>query len=142
MIARMAKNPDLANKYHSKLNSMHAMEEKLKDSEALEANKEQLTNMLDDAEEQLTTTDYQYMAGNEFTIADAALIPVLARIELLKLNNEYLEPRPQLLNYWEEMKTRASYKKVIGGYSSQLKQMKLVVPSMCNVGVRNVLKRF
>lgn len=140
MIARMAKNPDLANKYHSKLNSMHAMEEKLKDSEVLEANKEQLINMLDDAEAQLNTTEY--MAGFEFTIADAALIPVLARIELLKLNNEYLEPRPRLLDYWERMKTRASYKKVIGGYSSQLKQMKLVVPSMCNVGVRNVLKRF
>lgn len=140
VIARMAKNPDLANKYHSKLNSMHAMEEKLKDGEALEANKEQLINMLDDAEAQLNTTEY--MAGFEFTVADAALIPVLARIELLKLNDEYLEPRLRLLDYWERVKTRASYKKVIGGYSSQLKQMKLVVPSMCNVGVRNVLKRF
>uniref|UniRef100_A9U5E5 Predicted protein n=1 Tax=Physcomitrium patens TaxID=3218 RepID=A9U5E5_PHYPA len=30
----MAKNPDLANMYHSKLNSMHAMEEQLKDTEA------------------------------------------------------------------------------------------------------------
>lgn len=140
VIARMAKNPDLANKYHSKLNSMHAMEEKLKDTEALEANREQLLNMLDDAEDQLSTTEY--MAGYEFTIADAALIPVLARIELLKLSEEYLHSRPRLLEYWERMKSRASYKKVIGGYSSQLKQLKLVVPSACNVGVRNVFKRF
>jgi len=140
VIARMAKNPDLANKYHSKLNSMHAMEEKLKDTEAIEANKEQLQHLLDDAEAQLNTTEY--MAGYEFTIADAAFIPVLARIELFKLSSEYLEPRPRLLDYWVRMKTRPSYKKVIGGYDSQLKQMKLVVPSMFNVGARNVLRKF
>lgn len=140
VIARMAKNPDLAQQYHSKLNSMHAMEETLKDSSALDANKLQLSELLDDAEDQLGTTEF--MAGFEFSIADAALIPVLARIDLLKQTSEFIEPRPRLVEYWERMKSRPSYKKVIGGYSTQLKQLRLVVPSMCNVGVRNVFKRF
>lgn len=140
VIARMAKNPDLANKYHTKLNSMHVMEVKLKDSEALAANEQQLVDMLDDAEEQLGTTEF--MAGFGFSIADAAFVPVLARIELLKLSDEYVAPRPRLLEYWERMKSRPSYNKVIGGYSSQLKQMKLVVPSVWNVGIRNIFKRF
>lgn len=140
LIARMAKNPDLANKYHSKLNSMHAMEEQLKDTQAVDSNRKELVLMLDDAEHQLAGTEF--MAGDVFSVADAAFIPVLARIELLKLSEEYLRPRPKLLDYWERMKCRPSYKKVIGGYSSQLKQLKLVVPSICNVGIRNVLKRF
>ncbi len=140
VIARMAKNPDLANKYHSKLNSMHAMEEQLKSIEALAANEQQLLDLLDAAEDQLGTTEF--MAGFAFSIADAAMIPVLARIELLKLDDELIQPRPRVLEYWERMKERPSYRKVIGRYSSQLKMMKLIVPSICNVGIRSLFKKY
>jgi glutathione S-transferase len=140
VIARMAKNPDLAKKYHSKLNSMHAMEEQLKSIEALAANEQQLLDLLDAAEDQLGSTEF--MAGFAFSIADAAMIPVLARIELLKLDDELIQPRPRVLEYWERMKERPSYRKVIGRYSSRLKMMKLIVPSICNVGIRSLFKKY
>ncbi len=140
VIARMAKNPDLANKYHNKLNSMHAMEEKLKSSEALSVNEKQLIDLLDEAEDQLGTTEF--MAGFEFSIADAAFVPVLARIQLLKLVPELLKPRPRLLDYFVRMKKRPSYKEVVQGYSSQLKQMRVLVPSMCNVAVRKLFSKY
>jgi glutathione S-transferase len=140
VIARMAKNPDLANKYHNKLNSMHAMEEKLKSSEALSLTEKQLIDLLDEAEDQLGTTEF--MAGFEFSIADAAFVPVLARIQLLKLVPELLKPRPRLLDYFVRMKKRPSYKEVIQGYSSQLKQMRVLVPSMCNVAVRKLFSKY
>ncbi|CAK9214426.1 hypothetical protein BDL97_19G032900 [Sphagnum fallax] len=140
VIARMAKNPDLANKYHNKLNSMHAMEEKLKSSEELSANEKQLIVLLDEAEDQLGTTEF--LAGFEFSIADASFVPILARIQLLKLVPELLKPRPRLLEYFGRMKVRPSYKEVIQGYSSQLKQMRVVVPSMCNVALRKLFSRY
>jgi hypothetical protein len=70
------------------------------------------------------------------------MIPVLARIELLKLDDELIQPRPRVLEYWERMKERPSYRKVIGRYSSQLKMMKLIVPSICNVGIRSLFKKY
>jgi glutathione S-transferase len=140
VIARMAKNPDLANKYHNKLNSMHAMEEKLKSSEELLANEKQLIVLLDEAEDQLRTTEF--LAGFEFSIADASFVPILARIQLLKLVPELLKPRPRLLEYFGRMKVRPSYEEVIQGYSSQLKQMRVVLPSVCNVALRKLFSRY
>ncbi|CAM6026218.1 unnamed protein product [Sphagnum balticum] len=140
LIANMTKNPDLATLYHTKLRSMHAIEENLKSIEELAANKQQLKCLLDDAEEQLSTT--QFIAGFTFSVADAAFMAVLGRIELLKVSAEYLQPRPQVSLYWKRMKERPSYKRVIGKYSARVMHLKFVIPSICNVGIRKLFMRF
>jgi len=140
VITRLVENPDLAEKYHNKLQTMHAMEEMLKDQEALASNSNELISLLNDAEKQLTNTEV--LAGAEFSVADCAFIPVLARIEVLKLDKEYFRKRPRLIYYFEQMKERPSYKTVIGPYSTIFGNMKILLPSICNMSIRRLLHKY
>lgn len=106
-ISRLARYPDLAEKYHKQLKDMHTMEERSKDQEYLALNKSELISLLNAAENQLSSTEF--LAGAAFSVADCALIPILARIEVLKLDKEYFHKRPRLIYYFEEIKKRQSY---------------------------------
>eukprot|EP01018_Ginkgo_biloba_P020566 Gb_34097 [translate_table: standard] len=139
-IARMAENPDLASKYHSKLHSAYATEEQLKDQDAVNDNKEQLIEILDGAEKQLATTNY--LAGAAFSMADAMFVPILARIELLNLGKEYIGPRSELSNYWNRVKKKPSYNAVIGKYFSGWRKYRTLYGTYSSVWIRNVLRRY
>ncbi|KAK9135022.1 hypothetical protein Syun_014352 [Stephania yunnanensis] len=92
VIARMAESPDIANAYHLKLKEAYEIEEQLKDLDVLTSSEEQLLELLDEVEKQLS--EKAYVAGDEYTMADTMLIPVLALIELLELeeNTFWLDP--------------------------------------------------
>ncbi|KAH9604169.1 hypothetical protein KSS87_004585, partial [Heliosperma pusillum] len=77
VIARMAEFPDLASSYHIRLREQYDMEEKLKDPDIIRRSEEHLVRLLDDVEAQLDQTPY--LVGDEFSMADVMLIPVLAR---------------------------------------------------------------
>lgn len=104
VIARMAESPDLASVYHLKLKDAYETEDKLKDPNVLKESEEQLGRLLDEAEMQLNET--KYLAGDEFTVADAMFIPVLARIALLNLEDEYISCRPKIAEYCKVVKLR------------------------------------
>lgn len=140
VITRLVENPDLAEKYHNKLQAMHAMEEMLKDQEALASNTNELIRLLNEAEKQLTNTEF--LAGAEFSVADCAFIPVLARIEILKLDKEYFRKHPRLIYYFEQMKQRPSYQTVIGPYSTFFGKMKILLSSICNMSIRRLLHKY
>ncbi|EFJ13730.1 hypothetical protein SELMODRAFT_446164 [Selaginella moellendorffii] len=141
LIARMAENPDLANKYHAKLHDMHALEELLKDTDAIQANREHLVGLLEDAEAELAATN-NYLAGESFSMADVMFSPLLARIELMKQEKEMIHTRPHLMVYWAKVKTRESYKVCIGKYSKGLGKINLLLSSVLNVVARTMLKRY
>ncbi|OAY69005.1 Glutathione S-transferase TCHQD, partial [Ananas comosus] len=88
IISRMAEAPDLASMYHTKLREAYDKEEKLKDPEIVKQSEEKLSRLLDDAELQLDQT--KYLVGDEFTLADAMFVPILVRITLLDLEEEYI----------------------------------------------------
>ncbi|GLJ30430.1 hypothetical protein SUGI_0602290 [Cryptomeria japonica] len=139
-ISRIAKYPDLAEKYHKQLQEMHFMEERLKDQDALTSNKNELVSLLTISENQLNHTEF--LAGSEFSVADCAFIPILARIEVLKLDKGYFHKRPRLLYYLEQMKQRPSYQAVIGPYSTTYGNMKVLLPSICNMSIRRMLHKY
>ncbi|BBM96944.1 glutathione S-transferase [Marchantia polymorpha subsp. ruderalis] len=140
VIARMAKFPDLAEKYHAKLNNMHELEARRLDSEAVTANKQQLIDILDAADVELTNS--KYLCGQDFSMADVAFIPVLARIEQLPQGASLIEDRKRVSEYWLRMKERPSYKAAIGKYATKLGRVKLIVPAICNVSARRLFGRY
>ncbi|KAL4559131.1 hypothetical protein LXL04_031265 [Taraxacum kok-saghyz] len=140
IIARMSESPDLATAYHTKLKQAYETEEKLRDPQVLQASEQHLIRLLDDVECQLEQT--LYLTGDEFTLADVMLVPVLARLGLLGLEDEYVNCRPKLGEYWRLVKERPSYKKVIGKYFCGWKRRKTLLKTWCIVRMRCMLKRY
>lgn len=140
IIARMAESPDLASVYHLKLKAAYETEDKLNDPDMLKRAEEQLVQLLDDVETQLN--EGTYLAGDELTMADVMLIPVLARIMLLNLEDEYILCRPNITKYWEVVKQRPSYKKVIGRYFTGWRKYRTLFKTFCFLCIRSVLRRY
>lgn len=140
VIARMAESPDLASVYHLKLKDAYETEDKLKDPNVLKESEEQLGRLLDEAEMQLNET--KYLAGDEFTVADAMFIPVLARIALLNLEDEYISCRPKIAEYCKVMKLRPSYRAVIGKYFTGWRKYKTLLKTLCFVCIRSMFRRY
>ncbi|XP_059630635.1 glutathione S-transferase TCHQD-like [Cornus florida] len=140
VIARMAESPDLASAYHRKLRDEYEIEEKLRNPEVLKRSKEHLVRLLDDVETRLGETSY--LVGEEFTMADVMFIPVLARLVILNLEDEYINSRPNIAEYWNSVQQRPSYKKVIGRYFNGWKKYKTLLKTWCLVRLRNLLKRY
>ncbi|KAH1215257.1 Glutathione S-transferase TCHQD [Glycine max] len=139
-IARMSESPELASDYHRKLKEAYETEEKLKEADVLRRSKEHLVILLDEVERQLSETPY--LAGQEFTMADVMLIPVLVRLKLLDLENEYITGRPNIAEYWILVQQRPSYKKVIGKYFNGWRKHKTLLKTWFLVRIRSFLKRF
>ncbi|XP_021284435.1 glutathione S-transferase TCHQD isoform X1 [Herrania umbratica] len=140
VIARMAESPDLASAYHCKLREAYKTEEKLKNADVLRRSKEHLVQLLDEVETKLNETTY--LVGDEFTMADVMLIPVLARLVLLDLEDEYIFSRPNIAGYWGLVQQRPSYKKVIGKYFNGWRKRKTLVKAWCILHIRSLLKRY
>ncbi|XWS15179.1 hypothetical protein CRYUN_Cryun35bG0072100 [Craigia yunnanensis] len=140
VIARMAESPDLASAYHCKLREAYEIEEKLKNPDVLKRSKEHLVRLLDEVETKLNETTY--LVGDEFTMADVMLIPVLARLVLLDLEDEYINSRPNIAEYWSLVQQRPCYKKVIGKYFNGWRKRKTLIKTWCLLHIRNLLKRY
>ncbi|ERN08746.1 glutathione S-transferase TCHQD [Amborella trichopoda] len=140
VIARMAESPDLASLYHMKLREAYETEEKLKDAALVRRSEEQLDHLLDEVERQLRET--HFLCGDAFSMADAMFVPVLARIELLGLGEKYISCRPGIEEYWKVVKSRHSYRVVIGKFFSGWRKYKTLFSTFSIVFIRNVLKRY
>nr|GMD85213.1 glutathione S-transferase TCHQD [Ipomoea batatas]GMD94172.1 glutathione S-transferase TCHQD [Ipomoea batatas]GME03160.1 glutathione S-transferase TCHQD [Ipomoea batatas] len=140
IIARMAECPDLASSYHRKLREAYETEEKLGNAEVVRRSEEHLVKLLDEVEGKLS--EASYLTGEEFSLADVMLIPILARLEVLNLELEFINTRPNLSDYWAVVKQRPSYKKVIGRYFDGWKRQKTLLKTWCFVQVRSMLQRY
>lgn len=110
--ARAKENPDLADTYAKKIASMKAAEAEAGDAAAVDACNKQLASLLDDAEAQLQKT--AYLAGDEYSMADVMMVPVIFRTGMTGQTRQLLEPRPKVSDYWTRMKARPSYQQVFG----------------------------
>ncbi|XP_055960131.1 glutathione S-transferase TCHQD isoform X2 [Mercurialis annua] len=140
VIARMAESPDLASAYHRKLKQAYETEDKLKNQEVVRRSKEHLIRLLDEVETQLN--EASYLTGEEFSMADAMLIPVLARLVLLNLEDEYLNSRPNIAEYWILVQQRPSYRKVIGKYFNGWRKYKTLIKTWSFVRFRSLLRKY
>ncbi|XAR62850.1 Glutathione transferase [Bertholletia excelsa] len=140
IISRMAESPNLASAYHRKLRDEYETEDKLKNEGVLRQSKEDLVSLLDEVETKLSETSY--LVGEEFTMADVMFIPLLARLELLNLQEEYIHGRPNIMEYWITVRQRPSYKKVIGKYFKGWRKYKTMFRTWCFLRIRNMFGRY
>ncbi|PHU14563.1 Glutathione S-transferase TCHQD [Capsicum chinense] len=140
IIARMAESPNLASDYHRKLKEAYETDDKMKNVEVLIQSKDHLVKLLDELEVKLGETSY--LSGVEFNLANVMVIPVLARLELLKLEDEYINIRPNLADYWVVVKQRPSYKKVIGRYFDGWRKRKTLLKTWCFICMRSLLRKY
>lgn len=98
------------------------------DASVIEANKKQLGEILDSAEAQLAKTPY--LAGEDYSVADAIFTPLLFRISMVKQTDIYLTPRPKVSDYYSSIKQRPSFKEVFGPSMSQLTAASLLLPAL------------
>ncbi|GAB2270409.1 glutathione s-transferase [Dionaea muscipula] len=140
LIARMAETPDLASAYHLRLKDAYITEEKLRDPEIVKRSEEDLVMLLDEVETQVSETSY--LTGEELSMADVMLIPVLSRLVLLKLENQYINTRPNVAEYWNMVQQRSSYKRVIGKYLDGWRKHKTLVTTWCLIRFRSLLKKY
>ena len=65
--------------------------------------------LIDDIEQQATATTW--LAGEDFTLADIAIAPYVARLEMLAMQAMWADGRrPAVARWWEAMKARSSYR--------------------------------
>ncbi|KAL3641216.1 Glutathione S-transferase, C-terminal domain [Castilleja foliolosa] len=140
IISRMAECPELASLYHQKLKDAYETDDKMRSAEILRCSEEHLDRILDEAESQLIETDY--LIGQEFTLADVVFVPVLSRLVILDLEEKYINTRPNLAEYWKMVRTRPSYKKVIGKYFDGWRRHKTLFKTWCFVQIRSLLKQY
>lgn len=140
IIARMSEAPDLATAYHTKLKEAYETEDKLRDPQVVQTSEQHLIKLLDEIETQLEET--LYLAGDDFTLADVMLVPILARLTLLGLEKTYISCRPKLAEYWILVQTRPSYKNVIGKYFNGWRRRKTLLKTWFIVRMRSMLKRY
>ncbi|KAG8378219.1 hypothetical protein BUALT_Bualt08G0115000 [Buddleja alternifolia] len=140
IIARMAECPELASLYHRKLKEAYDTEDKLTDTEVMRRSQEHLDRILDEADSKLSGTTY--LIGEEFTLADVVFVPLLSRLVLLKLEEKYINSRPNLAKYWNMVQKRPSYGKVIGKYFHGWRRHRTLLKTWCFVHIRNLLKQY
>lgn len=68
------------------------------DPAAVAANEKVLVGLLDEADQQLSKT--QFLAGAAYSVADVMFTPVLFRLGMGGKTAHYLEPRPNVSGYY------------------------------------------
>ena len=59
-------------------------------------------------------SDTAYLAGEEYSLADAAMTPFLERMKDLDCVGWWLENRPAVADWWDRIQSRDSYDEVLG----------------------------
>ena len=73
----------------------------------------------------------EFLCGNAYTLADAAVVPLLHRMHQLAIMDHFLAPedgkkKQHLLDYWTKIQERKSYKKVFADFEPKTKIQKAV----------------
>jgi len=129
--AQAKRNPELAELYKQKIVSMESVIAEMSDQELTEKNRKQVASLFDEAETILASK--KFLAGDEYSAADAIFTPVVYRIYLAKKEKEYIDTRPNLKRYYEELKKRPSYKKVFAVSDSGFGTASTILPALGKV---------
>ncbi|KAG0627919.1 hypothetical protein M758_2G238000 [Ceratodon purpureus] len=139
--ANAKKNPDMADLYKEKISTMTKnLIDNPNNKAVSDDNRKQLVALLDEANARLATN--KYLAGPAYTMADVIFTPVLYRIYQLKFDSEYLDPRPNIKNYYQELEKRPSYKAVFGTSDNPLAAAGEVIPAVGKVVVDQVTGKY
>ncbi|MEW5318559.1 MAG: hypothetical protein WDW38_009773 [Sanguina aurantia] len=131
-----ARNPQLRSVYDEKVQAMTQTEAKGSDPRAQEANRAELRSILSKAE--ATLSKQNFLAGSEYSAADALLSVILWRLDNLGQIDQYLSPRTFLSRYWGMIQARPSYNTVFGPSKNPFTAFSLAGPAVAQVLLQKV----
>lgn len=126
--ANAKRYPELAEVYKQKITSMQRSIDDPTTEAIADANRKQLVSLLDEAETRLASN--KFLGGPAYSAADVIFTPVVYRLYQLKKDKEYLDSKPNVKRYYEELKKRPSYKKVFSVSDSGLSSALQVLPAV------------
>lgn len=138
--AHARRNPDMADLYKRKIAYLERVMAEPNDKAVCEQNVKHLTSLLDEAE--ATLRSRKFIAGDEYSAADAIFTPVLYRMVLFKKEKEYIDPRPNIKRYYEDLRKRPSYKKVFAVSDSGLSTAQTILPALGKILFTKVTKKY
>lgn len=138
--ANAKRHPDLAELYKQKVTKLEGALAEPNDKAAVDKNQKQLISLLDEAEASLASK--KFIAGDEYTAADAIFTPVLYRIYNCSKEKEFIDPRPNVKRYYGEVKKRPSYKKVFSVSDSGLGTASTVLPALGKIYFSKLTKKY
>lgn len=138
--ANAKRNPDMAELYKQKVTKLEASMAEPNDKAAVEKNQKQLIGLLDEAEASLASK--KFIAGDEYSAADAIFTPVLYRMYNCNKEKEFIDPRPNVKRYYEDVKKRPSYKKVFSVSDSGFATAQTVLPALGKILFSKVTKKY
>jgi glutathione S-transferase len=74
-----------------------------------------------------TLTRVPYLAGDAYSLVDAAVTPYVYRAEMLGLDRLWLDRRPHLVEWFERVRARPSFERAITGVLTELDKERLSV---------------
>jgi glutathione S-transferase len=74
-------------------------------------------NALTDMDRQLA--QHPWLAGDSYSLADAAMAPYINRFTMLTLSNMWTQSRPNITAWFERIKARPSYAKAIMAFVTE-----------------------
>ncbi|KAG0586941.1 hypothetical protein KC19_2G129400 [Ceratodon purpureus] len=129
--AHAARNPELAELYKQKIVTMEKTVAEISDQALVESNRKQVKDLLDEAETILASR--KFLAGEEYSAADVIFTPVIYRMYIVKKEKEYVDTRPNMKRYYEEIKKRPSYKKTFAVSDSSFATASTILPALGKV---------
>jgi hypothetical protein len=125
------KNPDLADVYKKKIETLKKINAEPSDKAKVDGNKAQLIELLDEANSRLTTS--KYLGGDEYTMADAIFTPVLNRLPQMGAEKELLEPRANVKRYWGDLRKRPNFKSAFAATQNPFLAAGTALPSLGSI---------
>jgi glutathione S-transferase len=87
-----------------------------------------------------TLAQSPYLAGDSYSLADAAATPYVNRIPMLALDGGLLNDRPRVVNWFERIRERPSFQAAIEDHMTEADRDYFHVPrEETEAGVRNIL---
>jgi glutathione S-transferase len=87
-----------------------------------------------------TLAQSPYLAGDSYSLADAAATPYVNRIPMLALDGGLLNDRPRVVNWFERIRERPSFQAAIEDHMTEADRDYFRVPrEQTEAGVRNIL---
>lgn len=134
------KNPDLADVYKKKIETLNRLSAEPSDKAKVDGSKAQLVGLLDEANSRLNST--KYLAGDEYSMADVIFTPVLYRIPQVGQEKELLDPRVNVKKYWGELKKRPSFKTTFAATENPFLAATTALPSLGNILYSKITNKY
>ncbi|KAJ3122720.1 Ganglioside induced differentiation associated protein [Nowakowskiella sp. JEL0407] len=130
-------NPDLKDLYDTKIEAL----KKSATPEEIETSHNQVKAMIEKAHKTLSAENSKFLAGSEYSLADALFTVVLVRVVQSKGSQKYMDPYPSIKKYYGEMRKRPTFEPAFGSIFSSSAGVLAILPTLFWIQTSKLFKK-